>query len=39
VLDPKSDKPEATPLKKITGKKTAAELVKELEGVAKPGGK
>jgi len=39
VLDPKSDKPEAAPLKKITGKKTAAELAKELESVAKPGAK
>ena len=39
VLDPKAEKPEAAPLKKITGKKTAEELAKELEGISKPGAK
>lgn len=37
VLDPKADKPEAAPLKKITGKKTPAELAKELESLPKQG--
>ena len=36
VLDPKAEKPEAAPLKKIVGKKSAKELLKELESLKKP---
>lgn len=36
VLDPNAEKPEAAPLKKIVGKRTAKELLKELQGIKKP---
>ena len=36
VLDPQAEKPEAAPLKKIVGKKSAKELLKELESIKKP---
>jgi hypothetical protein len=36
VLDPSAEKPEAAPLKKIVGKKSAKELLKELESIPKP---
>lgn len=36
VLDPAAEKPEAAPLKKIVGKKTAKELLKEFQSIKKP---
>ena len=36
VLDPTAEKPEAAPLKKIVGKKTAKELLKEFQSIKKP---
>ncbi|MBM4014865.1 MAG: hypothetical protein FJ293_07865 [Planctomycetes bacterium] len=36
VLDPNAEKPEAAPLKKIVGKKTAKELLKEFQSIKKP---
>lgn len=38
VLDPKAEKPEAAPLKKIVGKKSPKELLKELQSIRKPEG-
>jgi hypothetical protein len=38
VLDPKAAKPEAAPLKKIVGRRTAKELLKELASIKKPKG-
>jgi len=38
VLDPNAEKPEAAPLKRIVGKKSAKELLKELQSIAKPKG-
>ncbi len=35
VLDPNAEKPEAKPLKKIVGKKTAKELLKEFQSLKK----
>ncbi|MBL8842920.1 MAG: hypothetical protein JNL90_15485 [Planctomycetes bacterium] len=36
VLDPAAEKPEAKPLKKIVGKKTAKELLKEFQSIERP---
>ena len=36
VLDPAAEKPEAKPLKKIVGKKTAKELLKEFQSIKRP---
>jgi len=36
VLDPASEKPEAAPLKKITGRKSPKELLKEFQSIKKP---
>jgi len=36
VLDPNAEKPEAAPLKKIVGKRTAKEIHKELQTIKKP---
>lgn len=38
VLDPGAEKPEAAPLKKIVGKKSAKDLLKELTSIPKPKG-
>lgn len=38
VLDPNAEKPEAAPLKKIIGKRTAKELLKELQSIKRPAG-
>jgi hypothetical protein len=38
VLDPNAEKPEAAPLKKIVGKRTAKELLKELQTIKRPAG-
>lgn len=38
VLDAGAEKPEAAPLKKITGKKSAKDLLKELTSIPKPKG-
>jgi hypothetical protein len=38
VLDPASETPEKAPLKKIVGKRSAKELLKELESIKKPKG-
>jgi len=38
VLDPNAEKPEAQPLKKIVGKKTAKELLKEFQSIKRPEG-
>jgi hypothetical protein len=38
VLDPNAEKPEAAPLKRIVGKKSAKELLKELTSIPKPKG-
>jgi len=37
VLDPNAEKPEAAPLKKIVGKRTPKEILKELQAIKKPG--
>jgi thiol:disulfide interchange protein len=36
VLDPNAEKPEAAPLKRIVGKKSAKDLLKELTSIPKP---
>lgn len=38
VLDPNAEKPEAAPLKRIVGKKSAKDLLKELQSIPKPKG-
>ena len=38
VLDPNAEKPEAAPLKRIVGRKTAKDLLKELTSIPKPKG-
>lgn len=38
VLDPNAEKPEAAPLKRITGRKSAKDLLTELKSVPKPKG-
>lgn len=38
VLDPNSDKPEAAPLKRIVGKKSSKDLLKELQSIPKTKG-
>jgi hypothetical protein len=38
VLDPRAEKPEAAPLKRIVGKRSAKELLKELQSIPRPKG-